>query len=184
MTKFQVVCDDDQLEKWQSYAEDDPESQNFSDFVRTAIVREIHTDEEDGQTSGGESIEADLGGIPDDITKIHNELTDIHDRLDRIDSMAGIKQGDPDNLVRRIEKNIPTLPKQAISGWISQQMDGKDLSNEYPEGGKAIASTTRLANYLDEDEYETRQAAYELEHDDDIITERENGETFIFRIKQ
>jgi len=43
-------------------------------------------------------------------------------------------------------------------------MDGTELANENPEGGTAIASTTRLANYLDEDEYETRQAAYELEH--------------------
>ncbi|WP_336357853.1 hypothetical protein [Haloarcula sp. CGMCC 1.6347] len=173
-------------ERWENAVDSDGKYPSMSHLIRVAVEDQLNEDESgEPDTPSEVSIDFDMDTVIDELDVRFDE---VYDRLDRIEASADAQQQDESSLTTEIIDIIPSLPdRDAARMWIDQRTDADgNLNNEYisaDEEGRAIASATRLANYLDEDEGVVRQACYRIDKSGQRFwTARENGETWLFNL--
>jgi Arc/MetJ-type ribon-helix-helix transcriptional regulator len=173
-------------ERWEEAIDSDGPYPSMSHLIRVSVEAQLHEDDSgESETPNEVNVDFDMDNLA---SELDTRFDEVYDRLDRIEASADAQQTSDSSLTNDIIDLIPKLPnRQTAREWIDQRTDASgDLKSEFVDAGdegRAIASTTRLANYLDEDEGSVRQACYRIgKSGERFWTDRENGETWLFNI--
>ncbi|MCU4801312.1 hypothetical protein OB920_13105 [Halobacteria archaeon HArc-gm2] len=185
MTTVSAQVAESKKARWEQAVEESDEYDSVSNLIRISVTRELG----DEYVYQKKSL-VGQGNIDFDTDELLNELDkrfeDVNDRIDRLAAEKSDRVERNASLTNEIIDHVPTLPTMDVArDWIDQRTDheGELLSEhiEPDDEGRAIASSIRLANYLDVDNHDVRQAMYNIEKGSSRFkTIRERGETWMF----
>lgn len=172
---------------WEAAVEDGEEYSSLSDLIRVSVTTELsdsYIHESEAFDPDSLDIDFDSDELLEDLDKRFDEL---HDRLDRLASTAP-EASDDTSLRNDIMEWVPSLPtvelcKEHIMNRTDEQGNLESEVVESGDVGRPLASSARLANFLDADENEVREEMYRIEKGSSRFrTFREGGETWMFEI--
>lgn len=188
MTTVSAQITEQKKARWEQAVNDSDEYSSVSDLIRLAVSREIgdgYVYQSEAFQIGGEEIDFNMDEL---LGALDSRFEEVNDRIDRLAAASPDHTEEEASLNNRILDLIPTFPSEDEAWqWIHLQTDENgDLENEIVESHEEagpIAASIRLANLLDEDEHEVREAMYKIEKGSSrFITIREHGVTYLFEI--
>lgn len=185
MPQINLRVGEEQKERWESYADENPEVSSLSDLIRLGVEREIR-----GEHDQPSNFDIDTAEI-DEIVDTHKQ--EIIETIQRTHQSLSNDLNQLDASVDDSERLTELATEiHAIVVELSEHVNLEDedslgaMRDHFIETGDATVEnyTERLREkgYNDVDEYEVRRALEKLSHDvSRVVAIEEDGQTFYFR---
>ena len=112
MPRIPVVVSEEQKQRWDNFADDDPRVDSISDLVRTSVEEYIATDDSEGGQLNDEVVDevlTSLDTLERDFGSLETEIKALRTENIREDTMEALVRDEVETILENLEIYAPEL---------------------------------------------------------------------------